>query len=118
MEIKTKLSATNSITDANMIFSLQENLRDKIIIDQTILNLIESREVSEPNIIDSLGYVRRKVFMVLKMLTNEEFLYSSFDSRYFYKYENGTLFILGPEKARDFWLDWWKINFNKYNNGS
>jgi len=48
-------------------------------------------------------------------MTIGSFLYCNLDSRYFYSIKGNKIYLMGKEKARMMWLDWWKLIDNKKN---
>lgn len=99
--------------DMQSLIGLKQTLKNKVVIDDEILQSEEWKQFYEYSKSDSLKTIKYKTGYTLIDLTNSTFSYCRFSNRFFYKYEDGIIYIFGHKGARKIWLEWWGNNRDK-----
>lgn len=111
-EIRVRTTDSSGYSLENMILSLKESMPNSVIIANSILN---SEEFSRVNTLDEqmpLQYGKLVIHLIFYALQGGS-LYCTFDSKYFYSFDEKTIHIMGPNEARAIWLKWWEsLNLN------
>jgi hypothetical protein len=109
--------ATNQLYSRQPIHdmvALKKVLGDSLLIDNEILKSKEWLDGLKLLKSNSVKFEYQKLSTLIEFLTNSDFSYSSFENRFFYQYKEGRIFIYGPDKAREIWLNWWSKQITKY----